>query len=84
MKTLKKISLTKLYICDRKQCGAKCSYPTCCHTTNPEHALYSTHNWDFAEVFINANETVYHVELCEVAECIPDHNYLGSLVRMPN
>lgn len=28
-----------LYECDRKQCGARCSYPTCKHTTKIEHAV---------------------------------------------
>lgn len=28
-----------VYLCDRKQCGEKCSYPTCKHTFNIEHAV---------------------------------------------
>lgn len=86
MKPLKNVSLTKLYICDRKQCGADCHYPTCYHTTNPEHALYPTHDWDFAEVSINASETVYHVDLWEVAKYLPDYNYIGVMLAngLPN
>lgn len=82
MKPLKNVSLTKLYICDMKQCGAECHYPTCYHTTNPEHALYSTHDWENAEVSINTNETVYHVCLWESRSATLDFNYLGSLLRM--
>ena len=28
-----------LYECDRKQCGARCHYPTCKHTSKIEHAV---------------------------------------------
>lgn len=28
-----------IYLCDRKECGDRCSYPTCKHTTNVEHAV---------------------------------------------
>lgn len=31
-----------LYLCDRKQCGDKCSYPMCKYTTNIEHAVNFT------------------------------------------
>lgn len=30
-----------MYECDRKQCGTRCSYPTCKHTTKIEHAVRS-------------------------------------------
>lgn len=26
------------YICDREACGDNCSFPTCCHITEIEHA----------------------------------------------
>lgn len=84
MKPLKNVSLTKLYICNRKMCGSKCHYPDCKHTSNPEYALYPKHNWKNAEIFINNPDGVYHVDLWEVAECLPDFNNLGSLLRMPN
>lgn len=84
MKPLKKVSLRKLYICDRKQCGAECHYPTCYHTTDPEHALYSTHDWKNSEISIINQENIYRVDLWEVAECLPDFNYLGSLLRINN
>lgn len=28
-----------LYLCDRKACGDRCSYPHCKHTMNIEHAV---------------------------------------------
>lgn len=28
-----------LYLCNKKMCGKRCSYPTCKHTTNEEYAL---------------------------------------------
>lgn len=30
---------TTIYLCDRKRCGEKCSYPTCKHTSDTEHAV---------------------------------------------
>lgn len=84
MKPLKKVSLTKLYICDRKQCGAECSYPTCYHTTKPEHALYSTHDWEKSEVSIINRENSYHVDLWEYTDILADLDYLGCLLRMPS
>lgn len=29
----------KLYLCDRKQCGDRCHYPDCRHTTDISHAV---------------------------------------------
>lgn len=29
----------KLYLCDRKQCGDRCHYPVCRHTTDISHAV---------------------------------------------
>ena len=29
----------KIYLCDRKQCGDRCHYPECRHTTLISHAI---------------------------------------------
>lgn len=51
----------KLYVCDRKQCGDRCHYPDCRHTTDISHAINApTFPNGFEKVEHNGN--VYFVE----------------------
>ena len=34
-----RVSFPELYICDRKRCGDKCTYPICMFTTDKEHEV---------------------------------------------
>lgn len=43
----------KMYLCDRKQCGNRCHYPDCRHTTDISHAAN-------APTFPNGFEKVEH------------------------
>ena len=43
----------RLYLCDRKQCGSRCSYPDCRHTTDISHAVNG-------DTFPNGFEKVEH------------------------
>lgn len=43
----------RLYLCDRKQCGNRCSYPDCRHTTDISHAING-------DTFPNGFEKVEH------------------------
>lgn len=44
---------TIAYICDRKQCGIKCSYPECRHTTNIEHSVNYKEEPNIGELLAN-------------------------------
>lgn len=55
------ISGNKLYVCDCKQCGDRCHYPDCRHTTDISHAINApTFPNGFEKVEHNGN--VYFVE----------------------
>lgn len=43
----------KIYLCDRKQCGDRCHYPECRHTTDISHAVN-------APTFSNGFERIEH------------------------
>lgn len=43
----------KIYLCDRKQCGDRCYYPECRHTTLISHAIN-------APTFPNGFERIEH------------------------
>lgn len=52
-----------LYLCDRKPCGDKCTYPDCRHTTDISHAVnfvkirYSPRNLnEIVEVYTEKEE----------------------------
>lgn len=46
------------YICDRKQCGDKCSYPVCKHTSDINHAVNFEKKirWDGEPVFMEKDD----------------------------
>lgn len=46
------------YICDRKACGNKCSYPICKHTSDINHAVNfeKKTRWDGEPVFMEKED----------------------------
>ena len=57
----------RLYLCDRKQCGSRCSYPDCRHTTDISHAING-------DTFPNGFEKVEHKDKVYFVEKGASHN----------
>ena len=70
----------RLYLCDRKQCGSRCSYPDCRHTTDISHAV----NGDiFPNGFekIEHKDKVYFVEKEHPTMTINEFVYFGKYCK---
>lgn len=50
-----------IYLCDRKECGDRCSYPTCRHTADASHAVNPPEEREFEVKRVGDRE--YYVEV---------------------
>lgn len=53
------MKIKRAYLCDRKPCGDRCSYPECRHTLDKNHALNPPNKRKFELIFADDNEQRY-------------------------
>lgn len=63
------------YLCNRKKCGDKCSYPECKHTSDYAYALNKDITPNIADIFdeeyLYGNDYLVEKEEREGLKCLP-------------